>query len=92
MDWKYKTSNESHACLSTGGRCYWPRGKNLGGCTVHHGMAYHRGHVKDYSRWVEKGNKGWSWEEVRYTLIDVLRRAKLMQRQKGFCNVQATFF
>lgn len=64
LDWKYKTTNESFACLKQGGSCNWPRGKNLGGCTVHHGMAYHRGHTKDYDRWVQMGNKGWSWQEV----------------------------
>ncbi|XP_076657191.1 glucose dehydrogenase [FAD, quinone]-like [Halictus rubicundus] len=64
LDWKYKTTNESFACLSTGGSCYWPRGKNLGGTTVHHGMAYHRGHAKDFDRWAAAGNEGWSWNDV----------------------------
>ncbi|XP_014467197.1 PREDICTED: glucose dehydrogenase [FAD, quinone]-like isoform X2 [Dinoponera quadriceps] len=64
LDWKYKTKNEKYACLENGGRCSWPRGKNLGGCTSHHGMAYHRGHEKDYTRWVKMGAEGWSWQEV----------------------------
>ncbi|EFN81338.1 Glucose dehydrogenase [acceptor] [Harpegnathos saltator] len=64
MDWNYKTKNEKYACLEDGGRCSWPRGKNLGGCTAHHGMAYHRGHKEDYTRWVKMGAEGWSWEEV----------------------------
>ncbi|XP_058801853.1 glucose dehydrogenase [FAD, quinone]-like [Phymastichus coffea] len=64
LDWKYKTTNESHACLRRGGVCLWPRGKNLGGTTVHHGMAYHRGNPKDFEKWVAMGNEGWSWEEV----------------------------
>ncbi|XP_001604417.2 glucose dehydrogenase [FAD, quinone]-like [Nasonia vitripennis] len=64
-DWKFRTSNEGHACLRTNGICSWPRGKNLGGTTVHHGMAYHRGNPKDYEKWVAMGNKGWSWEEVK---------------------------
>ncbi|EZA60260.1 hypothetical protein DMN91_010530 [Ooceraea biroi] len=64
LDWKYKTTNETFACLRSNGSCSWPRGKNLGGCTSHHGMAYHRGHAKDYERWVKMGNVGWSWQEV----------------------------
>ncbi|XP_017890529.1 glucose dehydrogenase [FAD, quinone]-like isoform X2 [Ceratina calcarata] len=64
LDWKYKTSNESFACLSTNGSCYWPRGKNLGGTTLHHGMAYQRGQPKDYQRWAEFGIEGWSWDDV----------------------------
>ncbi|XP_043515903.1 glucose dehydrogenase [FAD, quinone]-like [Frieseomelitta varia] len=64
LDWNYETSDEKHACLSQGGRCKWPRGKNLGGTTLHHGMAYHRGHPKDYDRWVKQGAEGWSWDDV----------------------------
>ncbi|XP_008551873.1 glucose dehydrogenase [FAD, quinone]-like [Microplitis demolitor] len=64
LDWKYKTTNETHACLAQKGSCNWPRGRNLGGTTVHHGMAYHRGNAKDYENWVAMGNEGWSWAEV----------------------------
>ncbi|XP_015585224.1 glucose dehydrogenase [FAD, quinone] [Cephus cinctus] len=64
IDWQFYTRNESFACLARNGSCYWPRGKNLGGTSVHHGMAYHRGNSKDYERWVAMGNTGWSWEEV----------------------------
>ncbi|XP_031846619.1 glucose dehydrogenase [FAD, quinone] [Nomia melanderi] len=64
LDWQYQTTNESYACLNTKGSCYWPRGKNLGGNTVHHGMAYHRGHAKDFKRWVDQGCDGWSWDDV----------------------------
>ncbi|CAL7951226.1 unnamed protein product [Xylocopa violacea] len=61
LDWKYQTSNESFACLSSNGSCYWPRGRNLGGTTLHHGMAYHRGNPKNYEKW---GIKGWGWSDV----------------------------
>ncbi|XP_053985405.1 glucose dehydrogenase [FAD, quinone]-like [Hylaeus volcanicus] len=64
LDWKFHTTNESFACLNTNGSCYYPHGRNLGGNTVHHGMAYHRGHAKDFQRWADAGNEGWSWEEV----------------------------
>ncbi|XP_014604941.1 PREDICTED: glucose dehydrogenase [FAD, quinone]-like [Polistes canadensis] len=64
MDWNYKTSDEPYACLANNRSCNWPRGKNMGGCTAHHGMAYHRGHAKDYERWVKMGSTGWSWNEV----------------------------
>lgn len=64
IDWGYLTTNERNACLSTGGSCNWPRGKNLGGTTVHNGMMYTRGHKKDYDNWANMGNDGWSWEEV----------------------------
>jgi len=65
IDWQYRTTNEMNACLSTGGSCSWPRGKNLGGSSVHNGMMYSRGHAKDFDNWVAMGNIGWSWRDVR---------------------------
>lgn len=66
IDWQYRTTNEMNACLSTGGSCSWPRGKNLGGTSVHNGMMYKRGHAKDFDNWAAMGNVGWSWRDVRF--------------------------
>ena len=41
-----------------------PRGKVIGGSGSINGMAYHRGHPKDYDDWAAAGNAGWSWQEV----------------------------
>ena len=41
-----------------------PRGKVVGGSGSINGMAYHRGHPKDYDDWAAAGNLGWSWREV----------------------------
>jgi choline dehydrogenase len=41
-----------------------PRGKVIGGSGSINGMAYHRGHPKDYDDWAAAGNAGWSWHEV----------------------------
>jgi choline dehydrogenase len=41
-----------------------PRGKVVGGSGSINGMAYHRGHPKDYDDWSAAGNAGWSWPEV----------------------------
>jgi choline dehydrogenase len=41
-----------------------PRGKVVGGSGSINGMAYHRGHPKDYDDWAAAGNAGWSWPEV----------------------------
>jgi choline dehydrogenase len=41
-----------------------PRGKVVGGSGSINGMAYHRGHPKDYDDWAAAGNTGWSWPEV----------------------------
>ena len=41
-----------------------PRGRVVGGSGSINGMAYHRGHPKDYDDWAAAGNSGWSWAEV----------------------------
>ncbi|XP_072934415.1 glucose dehydrogenase [FAD, quinone]-like [Epargyreus clarus] len=63
-DWSYYTEPQKKACLSKGGKCSWPRGKMLGGCTVINGMMYMRGHAADYDGWAVNGAAGWSWFEV----------------------------
>ncbi len=45
-------------------KIYQPRGKGLGGSSAINGMAYIRGHARDYERWVEDGAHGWSYAEV----------------------------
>lgn len=73
IDWQYQTTNEMNACLSTGGSCSWPRGKNLGGTSVHNGMMYKRGQAKDFDNWVAMGNPGWGWRDVRsHLLLNIL--------------------
>ncbi|KAL3271400.1 hypothetical protein HHI36_021881 [Cryptolaemus montrouzieri] len=65
IDWGYQTEPEPEACLTEKERrCYWPRGKVLGGTSVMNGMMYIRGSKKDYDDWAAAGNQGWSYNEV----------------------------
>lgn len=41
-----------------------PRGRILGGCSSINGMAYFRGHPRDFDEWAEAGATGWSYEDV----------------------------
>lgn len=60
-DWAFQTEPQS----SLGGRrCYWPRGKVLGGSSSINAMIYIRGHRSDYDRWREAGNPGWGYADV----------------------------
>ncbi|XP_011296918.1 glucose dehydrogenase [FAD, quinone] [Fopius arisanus] len=65
LDWQYNTEPEDEACLNKEDRrCYWPRGKVLGGTSVMNGMTYMRGSRKDYDDWARMGNAGWSYQDV----------------------------
>lgn len=66
MDWQYKTEPLGpYACNAMKGTSSnWPRGKVIGGSSVLNAMLYIRGNRKDYDRWAELGNEGWSYDEV----------------------------
>lgn len=65
LDWQYKTEPGENYCQAMkDGKCNWPRGKVLGGCSVLNAMLYVRGNRRDYDRWESLGNPGWSYEDV----------------------------
>ncbi len=60
-DWGYRTEPEP----GLGGRVLAaPRGKVIGGSSSINGMAWVRGHPRDYDAWVEAGAAGWAWADV----------------------------
>jgi len=59
FNWAYWSEPEPHM---DGRRMYCPRGKTLGGSSAINGMAYIRGHARDYDRWARtNGMEGWSY-------------------------------
>ncbi|XP_055389215.1 glucose dehydrogenase [FAD, quinone] [Condylostylus longicornis] len=67
LDWKYKTTpsvNRSYCLGMKGDRCFWPRGKVLGGSSVLNAMVYVRGNKHDYNHWESLGNDGWGYDNV----------------------------
>ncbi|RZC35994.1 glucose dehydrogenase [FAD, quinone]-like, partial [Asbolus verrucosus] len=44
--------------------CAYPRGKGIGGSTLINGLVYSRGNKRDFDKWSELGNPGWSYNEV----------------------------
>jgi choline dehydrogenase len=60
-NWGYWSEPEPHM----DGRCmYCPRGRVLGGSSSINGMAYVRGHARDYDRWAQGGLRGWDYPHV----------------------------
>jgi len=61
LDWAYET--EEQPALDNR-KLFWPRGKMLGGSSSMNAMIYIRGNPRDYDRWAELGNEGWSFADV----------------------------
>ncbi len=61
--WNWRYHSQAQRNLA-GRRIYQPRGKGLGGSSAINGMAYIRGHARDYERWAKEGAPGWSYAEV----------------------------
>uniref|UniRef100_A0A2S2Q5M4 Glucose dehydrogenase n=1 Tax=Sipha flava TaxID=143950 RepID=A0A2S2Q5M4_9HEMI len=64
-NWGYHTEKELHACKGLiNQKCPWPAGKGLGGSTIINNNMYTRGNIKDFDRWAQFGNEGWSYVDV----------------------------
>uniref|UniRef100_A0A1I8PWX7 Glucose-methanol-choline oxidoreductase N-terminal domain-containing protein n=1 Tax=Stomoxys calcitrans TaxID=35570 RepID=A0A1I8PWX7_STOCA len=64
-NWGYKSVPQKQACFGmNNNECSLPRGKILGGTSSINYMIYNRGNRRDFDRWAEFGNEGWSYEEV----------------------------
>ncbi|MGH6944921.1 MAG: GMC family oxidoreductase N-terminal domain-containing protein, partial [Geminicoccaceae bacterium] len=60
-NWYYTSEPEPHM---DGRRMSCPRGRVLGGSSSINGMAYVRGHARDYDRWAQGGLEGWDYAHV----------------------------
>jgi choline dehydrogenase len=60
-NWGYWSEPEPYM---DGRRMYCPRGRVLGGSSSINGMAYVRGHARDYDRWAQTGLPGWDYAHV----------------------------
>lgn len=64
-DWNYRPERSNDSCLGMKSkRCFWPRGKMLGGSSSINAMLYVRGNPYDYDGWALSGNEGWSYDDL----------------------------
>lgn len=61
MNWMFETEPEDS---SGNRRIAIPRGKVLGGSSAINAMLYVRGQSADYDGWAQRGNRGWSYNDV----------------------------
>ena len=76
LEWGYWTEPQPHM---DGRRISWPRAKVVGGCSVHNGMVFVRGHARDYDHWCQLGLPGWSYADV----LPYFKRAEHNERGAG---------
>ncbi|XP_033217048.1 glucose dehydrogenase [FAD, quinone]-like [Belonocnema kinseyi] len=85
IDWQYTTESEDQACLnSKDQKCYWGRGKVLGGSSVMNGMMYMRGSRKDFDDWEKMGNIGWSYQDVLPYFIKSENNLQFNEMDSGY--------
>ena len=75
-DWNYHTEPQP---AMNDRELYWPRGKTLGGSSSINAMVYIRGHPHDYDTWADRGNEGWSYDDV----LPYFKRAETLDSPRG---------
>ncbi|TMW49171.1 hypothetical protein DOY81_005761 [Sarcophaga bullata] len=60
----YAEANPSCCQAMKNGRCYWPRGRMIGGTGGVNGNIFLTGYESDFDEWQQQGNDGWSWNGV----------------------------
>ena len=75
INWMFESEEEAS---SGNRRILHPRGKVMGGSSAINAMLYVRGQSHDYDGWAQKGNPGWSYQDV----LPYFRKAESCEAQK----------
>ncbi|XP_050677575.1 glucose dehydrogenase [FAD, quinone]-like [Leptidea sinapis] len=81
--WHYYMEPQPGVCLGMDNqRCFWPRGKAVGGSSVVNYMIYTRGRPREWDRIAADGNYGWSYDDVLKYFLE-MEKAKLDGYEKN---------
>jgi len=61
INWMFESEPEANTAMRP---IAFPRGKVLGGSSAINAMLYVRGQSHDYDGWAQRGNRGWSYQDV----------------------------
>jgi len=61
MNWMFESEPEPNTMMRP---IAFPRGKVMGGSSAINAMLYVRGQSHDYDGWAQRGNRGWSYQDV----------------------------
>lgn len=92
-NWQYLTElQEGFGLGIQDQKLAWTRGKALGGSSVVNYMIYSRGHPRDYDRWAQLGNPGWSYQEVlpyflKSEMADLKQGDPAYHNKTGYVNL-----
>ena len=81
MNWMFETQPEDS---SGNRRIAIPRGKVLGGSSAINAMLYVRGQAADYDGWAQRGNLGWSYDDVLPYFLKAENCEQLSKGNEGF--------
>ena len=76
IDWAFRSEPQP---FLNHRRIQLPRGRTLGGSSALNFCVYIRGNRGDYDGWAQRGNAGWSYDDV----LPYFRRAEAIHRPKG---------
>lgn len=61
INWMFESEPEANTAMRP---IAFPRGKVLGGSSAINAMLYVRGQSHDYDGWAQRGNRGWSYQDI----------------------------
>ncbi|XDZ64631.1 GMC family oxidoreductase [Alphaproteobacteria bacterium LSUCC0684] len=61
INWMFESEPEANTAMRP---IAFPRGKVMGGSSAINAMLYVRGQSHDYDGWAQRGNRGWSYQDV----------------------------